>query len=63
MAITFKYADKISALKAPARDAVSDTAAIETSVKEILAQVRRAATRPCATTPKPSTNPISPCSR
>jgi sulfopropanediol 3-dehydrogenase len=40
MAITFKYADKISALKAPGRDAVSDTAAIEASVKDILAQVK-----------------------
>ena len=40
MASTFKQAAKITALKAPARDAVSDTAAIEATVKEILAQVK-----------------------
>jgi histidinol dehydrogenase/sulfopropanediol 3-dehydrogenase len=40
MASSFKHADRLIAIKAPARDAVSDTAAIETTVKEILAQVR-----------------------
>ena len=40
MASDFKLADRITALKAPARDAAADTAAIEATVKEILAQVR-----------------------
>lgn len=40
MASSFKNQDRITPLKSPARDAVSDTAAIEATVKEILTQVR-----------------------
>ena len=40
MAASFKHMDKITHLKAPARDAVSDTGAIEATVKTILADVR-----------------------
>lgn len=40
MAASFKHRDKITHLKAPARDAVSDTGAIEATVKTILADVR-----------------------
>lgn len=40
MASRFSQEDRIERIKAPARDAASDTAAIATTVKDILAQVR-----------------------